>query len=128
MPPVSGTCRLLAWAADVHRRSRAESESGADGCGCSIQAAEKSDLWQKRERRRSQATAAHGQQRARWFGEYSEDEPDEYLLMQDLISLHRRGVEDVSVTIITDDEPFDIEPLVGHAGMADLDVQHLVER
>jgi hypothetical protein len=124
-PSVSGKCRLLAWAADAYRRSRAETEGGADGCA--IHPAKESDLWQKRERRRSQATTAHGHQRARWFGEYSEDDPDEYLLIQDLIALHRRGVEDISVTIITDDEPFDVEPLVGHAGMADLDAQHLVE-
>ena len=45
-----------------------------------------------------------------------QEEPDEYLLLQDLIALHRRGVEDVSVTIITDDQPYPIESLVGHAG------------
>ena len=42
-----------------------------------------------------------------------QEEPDEYLLMQDLISFHQRGVENVSVTIITDDAPFNLENFAG---------------
>ena len=94
-----------------------------------------------------------------------QEEPDEYLLLQDLIALHRRGVQDVrythththththnpnahtqrethrtntnnlhsnpkprtlshspslslthSITILTDDEPYPIESVCGHAG------------
>ena len=125
-PAVSEKCSLLGWVAHAHRESMLQAER--DAVDCPIRAAEESTLCQKRVNKSWRAKTARLQRdRARWFGEYSEDEPDQYLLMQDLISLHRRGVEDVSVTILTDDEPFDVEPLVGHAGMSDLDAAHLMD-
>jgi hypothetical protein len=127
-PAVSEKCSLLGWVAHAHRESMLQAERDAVDCPIRAAGETASTLWQKRLNKGSRAKTARLQRpRARWFGEYSEDEPDQYLLMQDLISLHRRGVEDVSVTILTDDEPFDVEPLVGHAGMSDLDAAHLMD-
>jgi hypothetical protein len=44
--------------------------------------------------------------------EYDEDDPDLWLLQQDLISLHKRGAEMVSVTVLTSDRPPDVSGLL----------------
>lgn len=61
-----------------------------------------------------------------FFGQYDEEDPEPFLLLQDLLSWHKRGVERVSVTILSDDEPFDPSSLVLD-GAADLDIDANVE-
>jgi hypothetical protein len=128
VPDVSAKCSLLKWVEQSHKRRQVKEALAA----CELPRANcrtddiASSLATHQERPRKAHTksrlghARHwtrgGKKKERWFGEYSEEEPDEYLLLQDLIALHRRGVEDVSVTILSDDAPFDIEPLVGPAG------------
>ena len=120
-PEVSSKCSLLKWVAQTYKRNvkLSASNTGEQSHSCGEQVT--------RDLQKTRAKLARTQQsmhKARWFGEYSEEHPDEYLLMQDLISLHKRGIQDVSVTIITDDEPFDVGPLVRPAGRAVIDHAH----
>jgi hypothetical protein len=120
-PEVSSKCGLLNWVAQTYKRNmkRSSSNTGEQSHSSGEQVT--------RDLQKTRAKLARIQQsmhKARWFGEYSEENPDEYLLMQDLISLHKRGIQDVCVTIITDDEPFDVGPLVRPAGRAVIDHAH----
>ena len=112
-PGVSAKCSLLKWAQGAHARS-AEAVSDVSGQqqGESEREHVLHDGSQLRQRLRKKYAGAVHARKARWFGEYSEEDPEEYLLMQDLIALHKRGAEEVSVTFITDDEPYDVSPLV----------------
>jgi hypothetical protein len=121
-PEVSSKCGLLNWVAQTYKRNvkLSASNTGEQSHSCG-------DEQVTRDLQKTRAKLARTQQsmhKARWFGEYSEENPDEYLLMQDLISLHKRGIQDVCVTIITDDEPFDVGPLVRPAGRAVIDHAH----
>ncbi len=56
--------------------------------------------------------------------EYNEEDPELWLLQQDLLALHKRGAEMVSVTILAFDEPPDVKHLLWPVGSGHLDLQH----
>jgi hypothetical protein len=54
--------------------------------------------------------------------EYDEDDPELWLLQQDLVALHKRGAEMVTVTILTSDQPPDVSCLLWPYGSGHLDL------
>jgi hypothetical protein len=56
--------------------------------------------------------------------EYNEEDPELWLLQQDLLALHKRGAEMVSVTILAFDEPPDVKHLLWPVGSGHLDLEH----
>ena len=120
-PAVSGKCRLLRWAAAAHQRRQLAPAVAPEQDQLALPSNPRSAL----RKPHSGTHRAHSSLiKARWFGDWSEEEPDEYLLCQDLIAMHKRGAEEVSVTILSDDA-FDVSALVGAAGSGDIDAAHL---